>query len=638
MARAWRRRRSLLLVSVGLLATGVGIVAHATNLLRATEQQTIDKRFSIRGPIGVPSNLAIVGIDDQTFSYLTDHNLPSQWPFPRRDEAQVIDNLHRAGARVIAVDIQFTEPTDPADDNALYNAIGSAGHVVLVTTAVGPGGATTILGGNANLRAVGARPANSTVIADSDGVLRRFVYSYQGLQTFPVVVAETATGRPVSPSAFGGSSAPIDFVGRPGSIPTVSFSSVYSGHFNPALFRNKIVFIGATAPTLQDVHATAVSGDEEEAGAEIQANATYTVLNDFPLRDAPGWLTIALVALLGLVPPLISIRLHRLRALALAVFMGAVYLVVCQLAFNSGLILDVVDPLLALAVGTVGTLAVLYLSETVERERTRALFARFVPGGVVDQVLARTDENLRLGAVERDCTVLFSDLRGFTSFSESLSSERVLAVVNVNLEEMTEAILAAGGTLIAYAGDGIMALFGAPLEQPDHADRALIAAREMIGLRLDRFNAWLHEQGHEKAFRMGVGLHSGTVMAGNVGSDERLEYTAIGDTVNTASRLEGMTKGTPHMLFLSSATRERLRDPPADLVFVEELEVRGRANKIGVWSIAEPEASPGGGEGVATSPQAASSGEAVDGAAVDGAAVGGARTPAGEGPVAPTAP
>jgi adenylate cyclase len=490
VARAWRRRRDLLLIAVGVLATAVGIVAYATNLLRATEQQTIDKRFSIRGPIGVPPNLAIVGIDAATFNYLRSHRLPSQWPFPRRDEAQVIDNLHRAGARVVAVDIQFTEPTDPADDQALANAILMAGHVVLVTTEVGPGGSTEILGGNANLQALGARPANSAVIPDSDGVLRRFEYSIQGLQTFPVVVAETATGHPVSPSAFGGSSLPIDFVGRPGTIPTVSFSTVYSGHFNPALFRNKIVFIGATAPVLQDVHATAVSGSEAEAGAEIQANATYTVLRDFPLRDAPGWLTIALVAMLGLVPPLVSIRLHRLRALALAVAIGVVYLVVCQLAFNGGLILDVVDPLLALALGTVGTLAVLYLSETVERERTRALFARFVPGGVVDQVLARTDENLRLGAVERDCTVLFSDLRGFTSFSESLSSERVLAVVNVNLEEMTEAILAAGGTLIAYAGDGIMALFGAPLEQPDHADRALIAAREMIGLRLDRFNAW----------------------------------------------------------------------------------------------------------------------------------------------------
>ena len=108
----------------------------------------------------------------------------------------------------------------------------------------------------------------------------------------------------------------------------------------------------------------------------------------------------------------------------------------------------------------------------------------------------------------------------------------------------------------------------------------------MIGLRLDRFNAWLHEHGHEKQLPMGVGLHSGTVMAGNVGSDQRVEYTAIGDTVNTASRLEGMTKGTPHMLFCAQSTRERMKDPPADLVFVEELEVRGREAKLPVWTLA----------------------------------------------------
>ena len=155
--------------------------------------------------------------------------------------------------------------------------------------------------------------------------------------------------------------------------------------------------------------------------------------------------------------------------------------------------------------------------------------------------------------------MLFSDLRGFTSFSETQPAARVIDVVNFYLNEMSEAILAAGGTLIAYMGDGIMAVFGAPLEQADHADRALAAAREMIGTRLDRFNAWLHEQGFERSFEMGVGLNSGTVMAGNVGSEQRVEYTALGDTTNTASRLEGMTKDSEAMLFVSASTRERLR-------------------------------------------------------------------------------
>ncbi len=198
--------------------------------------------------------------------------------------------------------------------------------------------------------------------------------------------------------------------------------------------------------------------------------------------------------------------------------------------------------------------------------------------------MARTDENLRLGAVERDCTVLFSDLRGFTSFSENQPAPRVIEVVNCYLNEMTEAIMAAGGTLIAYMGDGIMAVFGAPLEQPDHADRALTAAVEMIGPRLDKFNSWLKEQGHEHEFAMGVGINSGSVMAGNIGSEQRVEYTALGDTTNTASRLEGMTKGSGHMLFVADTTRERMRNPPESLTLVGEFEVRGRVAKVPVWT------------------------------------------------------
>jgi adenylate cyclase len=169
----------------------------------------------------------------------------------------------------------------------------------------------------------------------------------------------------------------------------------------------------------------------------------------------------------------------------------------------------------------------------------------------------------------------------------------VIEVVNFYLNEMTEAILDAGGTLIAYMGDGIMAVFGTPIEQPDHADRALVAAREMIGPRLRRFNEWLREQGHESSFRMGIGLNSGTVMAGNVGSAQRVEYTAIGDTTNTASRLEGMTKGTPHMLFVSDSTRERLYVVPDDLVFVDHFEIRGRVAKMAIYSLPELADAPG---------------------------------------------
>jgi adenylate cyclase len=233
-------------------------------------------------------------------------------------------------------------------------------------------------------------------------------------------------------------------------------------------------------------------------------------------------------------------------------------------------------------------LIVNYASTAIERARTRELFGRFVPPSVVDRVVDRTGEDFRLGGERMEATVLFSDIRGFTTFSESMPAEEVIKILNRYLEAMSDAILDHGGTLTTYIGDGIMAVFGAPIEQPDHADRALAAAREMLGPRLAEFNRWVRqEEGLEEGFRMGVGLNSGPVMAGNVGSERRCEYTAIGDTVNTASRIEGMTKGTAHQLFISDSTREALTGDPGDLVYVEEMPVRGRRGTVKIWSIAD---------------------------------------------------
>jgi adenylate cyclase len=136
-------------------------------------------------------------------------------------------------------------------------------------------------------------------------------------------------------------------------------------------------------------------------------------------------------------------------------------------------------------------------------------------------------------------------------------------------------------------GDGIFAVFGAPLEQPDHADRALRTAREMLETRLPRFNEWIRSEGLGDGFRMGIGLNSGRVMSGHVGSERRVEYAAVGDTTNTASRIEGLTKGTPHQLLISDSTREALVHPADDLVFVDEVDIRGRVGRMKLWGINE---------------------------------------------------
>ena len=221
----------------------------------------------------------------------------------------------------------------------------------------------------------------------------------------------------------------------------------------------------------------------------------------------------------------------------------------------------------------------------LERARVHDVFSRFLPEHVVDDVMARTDDDLRLGGVRTVGTVMFTDLRGFTSFSENREPELVIEALNRYFDETSDAILEHGGTLVAYRGDGFLAAFGAPLEVEDHADRALASARDMVGVRLTRFNEWLLANGLGDEVRMGVGLNSGPFMSGNVGSLRRLEYTVHGDTVNTASRIEGLTKTLGYPILLSDSTRTALLRPPADLRAVGEVEVRGRQSTVVLWSV-----------------------------------------------------
>ena len=178
---------------------------------------------------------------------------------------------------------------------------------------------------------------------------------------------------------------------------------------------------------------------------------------------------------------------------------------------------------------------------------------------------------------------MFTDIRGFTTFSETRQPEEVVDILNEYLGGMTESVLDHGGTLSAYLGDGIMAVFGAPVAHEDHAERALACARDMLDKRLKAFNASMANREGGEEFKIGVGLNSGPVMVGMVGSERRLDYTVIGDVVNTCSRLEGLTKGTPHSLFIAESTLERLTTSKDDLEFVEEMPVRGREHGLKVY-------------------------------------------------------
>jgi adenylate cyclase len=572
-----RRIRVALLAVVVIAAIGVPALLQSVGALDRLELSTIDARLSLRGEHRPNRNVVFVGVDSKTLSAFGQ-------TVRRSVQARAIDRLHRAGARVIAYDIRFQGPKRPADDRALIAAVSRARPVVLAT--FDPDGTPIpVPAGYRHPRRIGVVYASIGVPTDEDGKVRRFLYAPVRVPTLPVQAAGLFLRKPVPESKFKDNVAWIDFPGGPGTVPTYSLVDVVRGRVPASAFAGKIVIVGPNDPLEKDVIDTPAS-DAPLPGTELQADATATILDGFPLQPASGFLNGLLLVALALPAPLVAIRRSALLVLLAALAALLLFLVGAQLAYNSGTIVNVTEPLLGLLIGTAGALIAHYAMVTRERRHLRSLFSRFVPAQVVNEVIERVDDDLRLGGVRRDGTVMFCDLRGFTTFSEELEPELVVEVVNRYLSEMTEAILANGGTLVSFMGDGIMALFGAPIEQADHADRAVQAAREMVGERLPRFNAWLGERGIEHRFRMGIGLNSGPVMSGNVGSSERLEYTAIGDTTNTAARLEGMTKETGHQVYLAESTYERLRRGSGDLELVGEQPVRGRQRTLRVWAMA----------------------------------------------------
>jgi CHASE2 domain-containing sensor protein len=332
----------------GVLAALVGLVAALTPALERAELATIDARFAVRGTQAV-SDVAVVGIDERSFS-----ELDQRWPFPRTLHARMVDRLREAGVRRIVYDVQFTEPAENEDEDlALYDAIARAKGVILATGEVDDQGRTRVLGGDENLAAAGARAAASTFPTDPGGTIRRYAAEDTHLKSIPAL--------------FGGRGGLIDFRGPTGTIPTYSFADVLDG--GTGALRGKIVVVGATAPALQDVHATAAPGERQMPGAEIQANAIWTALHGDPLQKLPGWVAFLIAAALGALAVAAVRVLGPVRGSAVAVAAGALYALVAQLAFSAGTVVTVAVPLVTLAVALAGALLFRAVAERAERAR-----------------------------------------------------------------------------------------------------------------------------------------------------------------------------------------------------------------------------------------------------------------------------
>ncbi len=361
------------------------------------------------------------------------------------------------------------------------------------------------------------------------------------------------------------------------SYPMISFADVYYGKIDPSEFKDKIVLVGATASILQDRHFTPIDKSQPMPGIEIHANAIQTMLEENYLvhQDNLGYLlsagaicfTVGLVALFS--PLIIGIGFFALVVIAFPLF--------AQWSFNHGTIIDLIWPLFSALIVYIAALIYRNLTEFAEKRKLKTAFSRYVSPELAEEITEKP-EMLKLGGERKNITALFLDIENFTNLSEGLQPQEVVKVINVYFDALAQVIMAHGGSVDKYEGDAIMALFGAPVAMMDHAVKACTAALS-IQARMQELNA---QMGYKLKIR--VGLATGDAIVGNMGSAQRFDYTAMGDTVNTASRLEGANKFYHTGILVNPGTFEAAK---AEIFFrkIDTVCLKGKDNAIAIYEV-----------------------------------------------------
>lgn len=535
------------------------------------------------------------------------------YPWSRKWHAILSERLLMAGARAVVFDVAFPKPHlgDEAGDEAFQEVLQRFPDRIvlamnLVEQLVGPGQQARSWTVPATSILPGSSPSHPSVghinfWPDFDGIIRRAQY-YVTLEQLQGGVPPNEAG-PSTPASLGLRAAAklgpvslnrpfqrhlIRYSGPPGTYPPLSLSQVFTdwkANYNDgAVFRDKVVLVGATANILQDAKVTPFG---LMPGPEIQLNAANALLHNAFLYELPPWIGNLLIACAVIAAWLLTILVKKiwLRFAAFAL-LTAGYLFAVKLAYDhADRVVLTIPPLLALAVAGLVSFVYDFTHETLEKLRIRRTLEAYVSRDVVREVLDNPETYLsKLGGQRANVALIVTDLRGFTTMSEEMDSSQLVAQLNEYLSLMVDDIFSRRGSVDKFIGDAILAVWGHIKSEGPAQDVTLaIEAALLMQRSLERLNAdW--QSRDLRSFQMGCGVNFGEVIFGNIGSSRKMEPTVIGDAVNVTSRLEGLTKEYGRPVLIGEAAAELVRDTFC-LQFVDRVTMKGKTKPLRVYSV-----------------------------------------------------
>jgi len=560
-----------------------------TGTFSTMEYSLEDRLYQKRSP--VDTRIVIIGIDDSSLGRL------GKWPWPRDYHAELISTLSQGQPAVIGIDLILTEASkSPEEDWALIEAVKKAGNIIIpvygVLGKVAIDGKIMVEELQVPFEGLKGKAAGHiNTIPDSDGIVRKTILSLetqdQEVNSFAWEIYQEYLSQQEEAN-LNISQLPLDqlnrmniaFTGEPEDYEFIPYHMVLEGEIPSEYFENRIVLVGPYTVGIHDYYFTPLAREVPMQGIEIHANIIQNFLNGDFKSEVTFPFAFSILIVVSLSSMVASNRLKPGKALIAIVLIIIIYIALASLVYNNGVIIPLFYPIVLITLNYLISLAYHYLGEMLERKRVTGVFGRYVAPQVVEKILKEGEAGLQLGGSRREISVLFVDIRGFTPLSESVHPEEVVEILNDYLTLCAKSIFSVGGTLDKFIGDATMAIFNAPLDLEDHEFKAVQAAwamkrgSEQLEKRLlERFG---------RAVKFGIGINRGGAVVGNIGADFRMDYTAIGDTVNTAARLESNAK--PGQILLSSAVYKKIQERVM-VTHLGEINVKGKSQGIEIYQL-----------------------------------------------------